>query len=105
VISNRRVETVLTQNIENGLRGTATAVRATFRKLNNEPYMLNENNELVKGDFNISQTVDLADDIKEGANIDVTICYGDTRYMTSVVDSNGERILGTKVEPRAIETV
>ncbi len=105
MISSKRIEAALTKNIGNGLRGTAIAVRATFRKLNNEPYMLNENNELVKGDFNISQTVDLADDIKESANIDVTICYGDTRYMTSVKDSNGQRILGTKAGPRAIETV
>lgn len=105
MISSKRIESALTKNIGNGLRGTAIAVRATFRKLNNEPYRLNENNELVKGDFNISQTVDLADGIKEGANIDVTICYGDTRYMTSVKDANGERILGTKAGPRAVENV
>ena len=105
MISSKRIEAVLTSNIENGLRGTAIAVRATFRKLNNEPYRLNENDELVKGDFNISQTVDLADDIKASANIDVTIFYGDTRYMTSVIGTDGQRILGTKAGPRAIENV
>lgn len=103
MLSSKRIESVLTSNIENGLRGTAIAVRATFRKLNSEPYMLNENDELVKGDFNISQTVDLADDIKAGANIDVSIFFGDTRYMTSVVDSEGKRILGGKAGPRAVE--
>ncbi len=105
MISSKRIEAVLTSNIENGLRGTAIAVRATFRKLNNEPYRLNENDELVKGDFNISQTVDLADDIKADANIDVTIFYGDTRYMTSVIGSDGQRLLGTKAGPRAVEAV
>lgn len=104
VISSKRVEAALTKNIGNGLHATATAVRATFRKLNNEQYRLNENGELVKGDFNISQTVDLADDIKETANIDVTIFFGDTRYMTSVVGEDGQRILGTKAGPRAVET-
>lgn len=104
-IGNKRIDTIVTNNIEYGLRATAIAVRTTFRKLNNEPYKLNENNELVKGDFNISQNVSLADDIKEASGVDVTIFYGDTRYMTSVADSTGERILGTQAGPRAIETV
>ena len=87
------------------MRATTIAVRSTFRKLNNESYRLNENNELVKGDFNISLTPDLADGIKDATGIDVTIFYGDTRYMTSVMDDSGERITGTKAGPRAIEVV
>ncbi|MEY8331609.1 methyl-accepting chemotaxis protein [Lachnospiraceae bacterium 47-T17] len=104
-VGQKQITNVLTENIQSGLRATTIAVRSTFRKLNNEPYTLNENNELVKGDFNISLTPDLADGIKEATNIDVTIFYGDTRYMTSVVDENGNRINGTKAGPRAIENV
>lgn len=104
-VGEKQITNVLTENIQSGLRATTIAVRSTFRKLNNEPYRLNENNELVKGDFNISLTPDLADGIKEATNIDVTIFYGDTRYMTSVVDDNGQRINGTKAGPRAIENV
>ena len=105
VFGDKQITNVLVENTEEGLQATAIAVRTTLRKLNNEPYRLNENNELVKGDFNISQTPDLADEIKEGTDIDITIFYGDTRYMTSVKDGNGERIIGTQAGPRAIETV
>ncbi|MDE7132009.1 MAG: cache domain-containing protein [Lachnospiraceae bacterium] len=105
VFGDKQITNVLTENTEEGLQATAIAVRTTLRKMNNEPYRLNENNELVKGDLNISQTPDLVDEIKEGTDIDVTIFYGDTRYMSSVVDENGQRIIGTQAGPRAIETV
>ena len=95
VVSNKKINDAMKVTISDGLRGTATAVRSTFRKMNSEPYTLNENNELVKGDFNISQQVDLADDIKEVSDIDVSIYYGDTRYMTSAKDASGQRVLGT----------
>ena len=95
VVSNKKINDAMKVTISDGLRGTATAVRSTFRKMNREPYTLNENNELVKGDFNISQQVDLADDIKEVSDIDVSIYFGDTRYMTSAKDASGQRVLGT----------
>ncbi len=95
VVSNKKINDAMKVTISDGLRGTAIAVRTTFRKMNSESYRLNENNELVKGDFNISQQLDLADDIKEAANIDVSIYYGDTRYMTSAKDASGQRVLGT----------
>lgn len=95
VVSNKKINDAMKVTISDGLRGTATAVRSTFRKMNSEPYTLNENNELVKGDFNISQQVDMADDIKEASDIDVSIYFGDTRYMTSARDASGQRVLGT----------
>ncbi len=105
VVSNKKINDAMTETISDGLRGTATAVRSTFRKMNSESYRLNENNELVKGDFNISQQVDMADDIKEAANIDVSIYYGDTRYMTSAKDANGQRVLGTLTDKEVLDTV
>ena len=95
VVSNKKINDAMKVTISDGLRGTATAVRSTFRKMNSESYTLNENNELVKGDFNISQQVDMADDIKEVSDIDVSIYFGDTRYMTSAKDASGQRVLGT----------
>ncbi len=105
VVSNKKINDAMTVTISDGLRGTATAVRSTFRKMNSEPYKLNENNELVKGDFNISQQVDMADDIKEVANIDVSIYYGDTRYMTSAKDDSGQRVMGTLTDKEVLDTV
>lgn len=79
VVSNSEINKAMDETIQNGLRGTAISMRSTFRQLNNEPYMLDENGDLVKGDFNISEYTDMADEIKETANIDISIIYGDTR--------------------------
>lgn len=105
VVSNKKINEAMTATISDGLRGTAIAVRTTFRKMNSESYTLNENNELVKGDFNISQQLDLADDIKEAADIDVSIYYGDTRYMTSAKDASGQRVLGTLTDSVVLDKV
>ena len=105
VVSNSEINKAMDETIQNGLRGTAISMRSTFRQLNNEPYMLDENGDLVKGDFNISEYTDMADEIKETANIDISIIYGDTRYMTSLLDSNGQRMTGTKADAATIEAV
>lgn len=105
VVSNKKINDAMVVTISDGLRGTAISVRTTFRKMNSESYRLNENNELVKGDFNISQQLDLADDIKEAADIDVSIYYGDTRYMTSAKDESGQRVLGTLTDSTVLDTV
>lgn len=105
VVSNNKINEAMKLTISDGLRGTALAVRTTFRKMNSESYSLNENNELVKGDFNISQQLDLADDIKDAADIDISIYFGNTRYMTSAKDQSGQRVLGTLSDQNVIDAV
>lgn len=105
IVSNREINMAMNETIQDGLRGTAISMRSTFRQLNSEPYRVNENGELVKGDFNISQYTDMADEIKETANIDISVIYGDTRYMTSLKDSNGQRVTGTKTDASIVEAV
>lgn len=103
IVADSKITTVVNANIENGLRAAATSMRSTFRKINNDTYWINEDNEMLKGDFNISQNPDLADDVKSHSDIDLTIFYGDTRYVTSVVDDKGERVIGTKASDMVIE--
>lgn len=103
--SNQRVTTVLTESTENGLRGTAVSVRDAYEQLNDDSYTLNADDELCKGDYNITQHPEIADDIKKSSNMDITVFFGDTRYMTSVLDENGERVLRTQAGDAIIETV
>ena len=105
MVSNQRTTKVVTESIENGLRGTAVSVRDNFDHMNQEPYYVAENGELYKGDVNITQSTEIADHLKKSANMDITIFYGDTRYMTSVKDEKGERVIGTQAGSRAIDQV
>lgn len=79
-----------------GMNATTLAVRDIFETGNEGPYHVDENGELWKGDtLNISQATDIVDHIKENTGMDVTVFWGDTRILTSLVDDEGKRQIGT----------
>lgn len=97
VLSGMKVNTVVTGTIENGLRGVATSVRDTLWNMDgNSGYTLSEDGELYKGEFYVSGAISIVDNIKRVTGMEVIVYYGDTCILTSVVDENGKRIVGTK---------
>ena len=104
-VSNKRINAVLTSAIENGLRGAAISVLDSLEEVNDEAFYIGEDDELYKGDYNITQHTRLADELRSSAKTDITIFYGDTRYMTSVLDENGDRVLRTQAGEAVVNTV
>ena len=104
LIGQVRISQVVTESIENGLRGSAVSVRDTLSYVGDGEFGLNED-KLYKGEFNVSDAVEIADYIKKAADTDITVFYGDTRYMTSVLDEQGNRVVGTKAGDQVIEKV
>lgn len=79
-----------------GMNATTLAVRDIFETGNEGQYHVDEKGDLWKGDtLNISQATDIVDNIKENTGMDVTVFWGDTRILTSLVDDNGDRQIGT----------
>lgn len=90
----------------NGMQATTLAVRDIFEEGKSGDYHLDEQGMLWKGDtFNISQATNIVDHIKENTDIDVTIFWGDTRILTSLVDERGERQINTKASAAVAERV
>lgn len=58
-----------------------------------------------KGKFQLTDNVDFLDKIKEANDLEVTILYGDTRILTTILDDNGERVVGTKAPESVAEQV
>ena len=88
------------------VKATSVAVRAAYDNLNDDPYLLNGDGDLVKGDYNITQNVEKIDTYTEGMDSVVTLFYGDTRKATSLVDhSTGKRIIDTKASKEVADTV
>lgn len=88
-----------------GLENLCRSVYAAYDAMDPGEYRL-EGEALYKGDYGVSENVDIIDSFVEGSNADVTIFYGDTRRATSLRDkSTGERILGTKASDEVIQTV
>lgn len=66
----------------------------------------NEKSGIVsKGKFQLTDNVDFLDKIKEETDLEITIFYGDTRIVTTILDENGERVIGTKATEKIIDKV
>ena len=102
VVSNKRVNSVVTATIENGLKGSATAIIESFDAVNDDGYYIGEDDCLYKGSYNITKHTDLADELKTVSNTDITVFYGRTRYMTSVLDDSGNRTLRTDADDQNV---
>ena len=91
-LSKATVTEVLTDKLETSLLATVTSVNNTLEYAGNGAFAINGSGDLVKGDFNISKTAGLVDSIKEESGVEVSIFFGDTRYLTSLRDEDGNRL-------------
>lgn len=89
----------------NGLSMLAEAVRAGYDNLEGQ-YALDGNGQLWKGDLNLSEQVAMIDNYVKNSDADVTVCYGKTRVLTTLVDtSTKQRIIGTDIADEVWKTV
>ena len=94
-LANYSLSTGLNTEALGGLALLAQAVKGGYDNMEGD-YRLDENNNLWKGDVNLSENSDMIDAYVEGLDVDVTIFYGKTRRVTSLLDAaTGERIIGT----------
>ena len=91
--------------IEQGLKATAVSIQDTLHLLDEgKPFEVRDG-VLWKGDVNVTEQTDIVDDIMAESSVAVTIFYGDTRYVTSLKDAEGNRLTGTKADPEVVEAV
>ncbi len=81
--------------IENMLKATGYSMLQNLNSLDNGTYRLS-GDVLFKGGTNLSNSMDIIDDMKEKTNVEYTLFYGDTRYMTTVIDETGNRAILTQ---------
>ena len=103
-ITLTQVKKSLIKEVQNALKGTAAATLAAYDQ-NTGSYLRTENGNVWKGGYNVSKSENLLDNIKEESGMDVTFFYGDERIMTSAIDENGERILGSPAGEVVVEKV
>lgn len=98
------VKNSLLDEIEDALKGTAAATLAAYDQ-NTGDYIQSTNGDIWKGSYNVSKSESLVNRIKSNTGMDVTFFYGDKRIMTSAVDTNGDRILGSTAGDKIVEKV
>ncbi len=88
-----------------GMHATTLAVNNIFETASEGEYHVDDSGILWKGDANISEAEDIVDRIKSSTGMDVTIFYGNTRYLTTIVDDSGNRQVGTTASEKVTKAV
>lgn len=105
-VAKTQITEKMSEEVYTGLQSTALSVRNALELEIPGEYHVDENGQFWKGDaLNISEATDIADSIKENAGIEVTVFFGDTRYMTSVLNDEGKRAIGTQATEKVVAEV
>lgn len=106
VVAGKSLREGLQEEALTQMKATCVAAKAAYDHINDGDYFLNENEELMKGDYNITQNEKWIDAFTEGMNSDITLFYGDVRRATSLKDiQTGSRIVGTQASAEVAGTV
>ena len=104
IITMTQVKESLISEVKDSLSATAKASLAAYNQ-NSGYFFRSENGDVWNGGYNISNSENLLDKIKEETGTDVTFFYGSERIMTSAKDENGKRILGSPAGEIIVEKV
>lgn len=104
-VTNLTLRKNIDNEVKEGLEGVAYSVLDVLEKGTEGDIVKDSAGNLKKGNFAIGIDNEFVDSIKEHTNIDVTIFAGDTRVASSVKDSKGDRVVGTKASHEIIEEV
>lgn len=105
-IGTKGIRQGMQEEILTNLQLTTTTMSGTAEALDAGDYTLDAQNNLYKGEYNISQHEEMLDRLVEGSDVDITFFYGKTRRATTLLDAeSGERILGTDASDEVYNTV
>lgn len=89
---------------QKGLKLLANSARASLSDVAEGEFHL-DGDQLYKGEVNLSKMQDVLDDLVETTDAELTIFFGDTRYLTTIRDDKGNPIIGTASDEKIYQTV
>lgn len=98
------MNTAAENEIEDTLQATGYTLIEAFNAIDSGKFWLS-GKLLYKGGVNLTENLSVIDSIKEKTGIECTLFYGDTRYITTVLDENGNRMLQTQCSDEVKEIV
>lgn len=85
--------------VKHELQTTAYALEMTLTSLSSGSFRSDGNN-IYKGDYNLTSNQGTLDSFKKNTDVDVTVFWGKTRMATSVVNTQGKRVIGTELSDK-----
>lgn len=96
IVGKRSIREGMQEEIIETLKSVTIAMEGAADSLDSGDYTLDKDNNLFKGEYNISQHEEMLDKLVGDSDTDITFFYDKTRRATTLVDAkSGERILGT----------
>lgn len=91
---------------EDGLKNTAMATKAGLNALNDGDFQLDKDNNLLKGEYNITANEPFIDSFTEDTDTEITIFFDKTRRATTIKDPKDQkRIIGTDASKEISDVV
>lgn len=90
--------------VKHELNAAQYAFEVSLNNLAYGPYMFMDNT-FYKGSKNITEDTKFFDNFNQEVDLEVSVFYGDTRVATSLVDKQGNRIIGEKASEKVIDAV
>lgn len=107
IFSYQSVKAAMHKEINTELQNIASSVIMTYDLLYPGDYKLvgDEVYDFIKGDQILTADFSIIDRLKEETQIDITIFYQDIRILTTLLNEDGSRIIGTTVNSRISQDV
>lgn len=99
LVSGMRTEAIY------GLHNVAKTVQVAFNTMDYGDYSISENNDLNKGNLNITGEQELLNTYAKESGSEITYYYGETRVATTILDRDGNTIVGTKASDKVVQDV
>lgn len=106
IVGSIRITSVTKDIVQKELEAMAELVRDDCSLPSGNAFYVDENGNLWNGKtLNVNESVGTFDQVSNSSGVEITIFYGDTRYVTTVTDESGKKVLGTKASDEVIATV
>ena len=104
VINTLNMVSTMQSSMYEELKGISYSMNKSMNQVNQDS-IVDNNGEISKGDYMISNNNGLVDEIKEKMNLEVSIFYGNKRVATTICDTQGERTIGQEAADVVVQTV
>lgn len=104
LISVNSLESGMQEETLGGLSDVVGTVNEVYDKMAPGDWHL-EGDQLYKGEMNLSEQQSVLDGFVQDSDVQLTVFFGDTRYVTTIKDESGNRVIGTQASAEVISTV
>ncbi len=106
IVSMRYLRNAYYDSFKEELHAAALLIQDELSNEWDGDWRVNLNGDILKGNYNIhDEFQEQLDALSESTGISFTVFYGDTRYITSLVDEEGNRMEGTQADEEIVEKV